>query len=92
MIFFFNFPSRKIGGKARTLDDIETKLPFVREKVILLHYVYHLNNLSHKDQHCNVKSPENHTPWRDSNPRSSVPLGEKMTNMYTTPPRQRAVF
>jgi hypothetical protein len=39
-----------------------------------------------KKQRCNVQSPENLTPWRDSNPRSSDSIAETMT----MPPRATA--
>jgi hypothetical protein len=38
--------------------------------------------LSYKEQRRNRQTPKKLTPWRDSNPRSSVPVAETIT---TTP-------
>jgi hypothetical protein len=47
----------------------------------------HNNNANKVEkQRCNVQSPENLPPWRDSNPRSSDSIAETMT----MPPRATA--
>jgi hypothetical protein len=54
---------------------------FVFEAFIFLKHTTTMH-IKFWQQHCNVLRPKNLTPWRDSNPGSSVLEADAMTTMY----------